>query len=239
MPLIRCFTTTHGAVVSIWKITETTEQLLSMLHRHDYFIDKISSLSPGSRRIKEVLSVRLLLKEICGKDRVVLYDSWGRPFLGMDEIGDFYSLSQSKIKTSHSDTTSYKKKYCCNYDESISITHTEGYAAVIYKKDLNILSRVGVDIERIGIKVSRVVSRFLSKTELNFIGDDPLAWHIAWSAKETAFKILGHDFYDLQHKTQIVHYDLLKGSLTLAVFGGRFLKMNFVSTSDYVLVWSD
>ena len=79
---------------------------------------------------------------------------------------------------------------------NISISHTATHIAIA----LHPTCRVGIDIEKIGNRAERVVSRFMSANELaqlpqedtsytNGITDRALAIHMAWSVKEAVFKI--------------------------------------------------
>ncbi|QNF31910.1 4'-phosphopantetheinyl transferase superfamily protein [Adhaeribacter swui] len=69
----------------------------------------------------------------------------------------------------------------------ISISHTHDQVAVLVSKDY----RVGIDIERIQSKVLRVKDKFLSETEKQFLTNDLVELTIAWSAKETLYKLHG------------------------------------------------
>ena len=118
----------------------------------------------------------------------------------------------------------------------ISISHTHGYAAVI-SSDVP----VGIDIERIGNRVEKVVSHFLKQEELVTLAlysDAVPALHLAWSAKEAAFKILGQEYYDLQHLTTISHINVSQKTMSLNVEGRpRSLIVHYDYTEDYVLAW--
>lgn len=118
----------------------------------------------------------------------------------------------------------------------ISISHTHGYAAVI-SSDVP----VGIDIERIGNRVEKVISHFLKQEELVTLAlysDAVPALHLAWSAKEAAFKILGQEYYDLQHLTTISHINVAQKTMSLNVEGRpQSLIVHYDYTEDYVLAW--
>ncbi len=260
----------------IWNINETEEELLKSLSHPEYFAEKIANLKPGSRRLLEVLAVRRAMKELFyGEEQEVVYDEHGKPSL---KAGRPY----------------------------VSISHTHGYAAVI-SSDVP----VGIDIERIGNRVEKVVSHFLKPEELVtlalysdtipslrslpsyrkvspvflrslpsckkvspvflrslpscrkvspvFLRSLPsckkvspvslrslpsskkvssLFLHVAWSAKEAAFKILGQEYYDLQHLTTISYVDIAQKTMLLKVKGRRRpLIVHYDFTEDYVLAW--
>ena len=69
-----------GALLGIWQLHESQEQLLQMLdNRHWYtaFLDKVTS----DTRKKEWLAARVLLKELCGEEKQIVYYKNGQPFL--------------------------------------------------------------------------------------------------------------------------------------------------------------
>ena len=118
----------------------------------------------------------------------------------------------------------------------ISISHTHGYAAVI-SSDVP----VGIDIERIGNRVEKVVSHFLKQEELVTLAlysEAVPTLHLAWSAKEAAFKVLGQEYYDLQHLTTISHINVSQKTMSLNVEGRQQpLVVHYDYTEDYVLAW--
>lgn len=198
----------------IWKITESEEELRAELSHPELFAKKIERLKPGSRRLLEVLAVRRAMKELFyGTEKEVLYTEEGAPYLAH---GPF-----------------------------ISISHTDGYAAVIASEE----APVGIDIERRGNRVQKVVSHFLRPEEIAVLEmsvvnsqsstvDSELLLHLAWSAKETAFKILGKAYYDLQNLTTVQYVDLDKKILLLAVEGRAVpLQIHYDFTEDYVLTY--
>lgn len=124
-----------------------------------------------------------------------------------------------------------------NNSKHISISHTNDYVAVIADEQ----SPVGIDIERRGTRVQKVVSHFLRPEELELLsqtGDMDLALHLAWSAKEAAYKVLGHEYYDLQHLTTIKCMDMNRQTIELhAVHRELPLALNYSYTEEYVVVW--
>ena len=118
----------------------------------------------------------------------------------------------------------------------ISFSHTKQYVAVI-ASDVP----VGIDIERRGDRVQRVVPQFLTPDEVTVLSLTPdidLAFHLAWSGKESAFKVLGQSFYDLKKLTSIVCVDMERKLILLHVEGRELpMRIHFDFTEDYVLTW--
>ena len=118
----------------------------------------------------------------------------------------------------------------------ISFSHTQGYVAVIASE-----VPVGIDIERRGDRVQRVVKQFLTPDEIAVLALTPdidLAFHLAWSGKESAFKVLGQSFYDLKKLTSITLVDMEQRMVHLRVEGRpEPMHIHFDYTDDYVLTW--
>lgn len=194
----------------VWKITESEEELRASLGHPEYYAEKVKNLKPGSRRMLEVLAVRRAVKELFyGEEQCIGYDAEGRPYLMADD----------------GERVPY-----------ISISHTNGYVAVIADDH-----PVGIDIEQRGHRVQKVTSHYLRHEELSLIAltpDADLSLHLAWSAKEAAYKVLGRPYYDLQHLTTVTSIDFGKKQLVLAAEGRvEALIVHFDYTEDYVLAW--
>ncbi len=200
----------------VWHITESEAELRASLQHPELFASKVANLKPGSRRMLEVLAVRRALKELFyGVEQQIDYDEHGRPSLHSEEEGQ-------------------RPPY-------ISISHTADFVAVITSDH-----PVGIDIERRANRVSRVTSHFLKPDELARLlllskQDDALMslfLHLSWSAKEAAFKVLGPEYYDLQHLTTISMISVETRLITLEVKGrSRPMNFHFDYQDEYVLVW--
>ena len=72
MPLYRTYIEGEF-LLGIWKSDETTEQLLASLEHKDWYREKLAVLS--EKRKHEWLSVRVLLKALCGRkgDSLLLF----------------------------------------------------------------------------------------------------------------------------------------------------------------------
>ena len=89
------------------------------------------------------------------------------------------------------------KPYLEDPSAYISISHTNNYAAVIYHPQ----SEVGIDIESYSEKPSRLAPRYMSNMEINQIQDQDKYIEgslLAWSAKESMFKIMPDDSVDFR-----------------------------------------
>jgi len=200
-------------LIQIRPIVETIDELRAGLEHPEYYFDKVEKLKPDSNRLHEILAVRCLLRDMLGEELHICYTAEGAPYLD--------AIPQGYDSVPH-----------------LSISHTRGYMAVA----LNEQRPIGIDIELRGNRVQRVVSHFLQPIELETlhagVGEEQylLALHLAWSAKEAAYKVLGRAYYDLQNLTTIEHLDWEKKQLRLAVKGRvQPLLVHFDYTETYVV----
>ena len=83
----------------------------------------------------------------------------------------------------------------------VSFSHTRGHVAMALAP-----CAVGVDIEQHGGKALRIASRFLNDGELARVNVSPspeVAAVAMWSAKETAYKIIGQGVYDFRRTLNV------------------------------------
>lgn len=69
----------ESTLLGVWKIEETRDELLSLLSHHEW-VQNIYSIRSESR-VLEVLTARILLKELLGEEKEVYYSSSGKPIL--------------------------------------------------------------------------------------------------------------------------------------------------------------
>lgn len=79
------------------------------------------------------------------------------------------------------------KSQVMNGNGFVSLSHTIGLAGAIFHRD----TPVGIDVDFIREKILKIGSRFLDKSEIEFLEKDPLHYTMAWSAKESIFKCQG------------------------------------------------
>ena len=108
----------------------------------------------------------------------------------------------------------------------ISISHTIGYVAIILSKDFE----VGIDVEYVSNRVSRITSRYLRSDEPF---TDLRSQLIAWCAKETLYKLFSEEHLALQEMKvnfALDHVTNLRSNIDI----------KFVSevTHDYVLTYA-
>lgn len=162
MPLIKKQRLDEGTWFALWQMTEALEQLPAPAH-----VDLSAFHSP--RRKRETLTEYLLLKELTEAFKELTVD--------LKEPTDDPRL----VIRHNEDGAPLVDGY------HISLSHTEGWAAMI----LSETHKVGVDIEYVSERVNRVASRFIRWDEQQSTLAERL---IAWCAKEAVYK-----FFTEQH----------------------------------------
>lgn len=91
------------------------------------------------------------------------------------------------------------KPFLADHSYHITISHTKNYVAILLHKNRT----VGIDVETISDRVSRVAGKFISADE--FIDSSKKVVHqlLHWSAKETLFKIMEEDEIDFREHLHI------------------------------------
>lgn len=84
---------TESTLIGIWKMEECRDELLSLLSHHEW-IENIYSITSESR-ILEILSARILIKELAEEEKEVYYNDSGKPFL----VDQSYHISVSHTKS--------------------------------------------------------------------------------------------------------------------------------------------
>ncbi|HKL72483.1 MAG TPA: 4'-phosphopantetheinyl transferase superfamily protein [Marinilabiliaceae bacterium] len=135
--------------------------------------------------------------------------------------------------------TNNGKPFFKNNNFGFSISHTNGYAAVVVAED----QLVGIDIEHPSPRISKLAWWFLNAKEQAFINSDaPEVYHaLLWCAKETAYKVV--DFPGLEFKNHIITQPFSaeeEGTFKTHVLLDRKwteYELNYFTTNDYYLVW--
>ncbi len=120
----------------------------------------------------------------------------------------------------------------------VSLTHTRGYAAAIYHRELP----VGIDLELIREKILRIGTRFLAESELNFLHSLPAHYTMAWSAKESIFKCHGKKGVSLRENILLDPFDsdatLIRGKIHGTNFKDHHYKVQVEQNENHVLTYT-
>lgn len=130
--------------------------------------------------------------------------------------------------------------YLRNLPLAVSISHTDGYAAVLLKPN----GAAGVDIERRHPRVLKVRSRFLSSEEDAMISERDAADHalIYWCAKEAVYKMMRAGEVDFARHIFVEPFDIAAAGGEIRVremrtAEGRTYSLRYEVTPEFVLVY--
>jgi 4'-phosphopantetheinyl transferase EntD len=82
----------HQSIIGIIPILPDSEQLLSQLMQKEWYLPFLEKMSES--RKCEWLSVRILLKELLGKEKEIRYNPSGKPYLS--DFSHYISISHTK-----------------------------------------------------------------------------------------------------------------------------------------------
>ncbi len=146
----------------------------------------------------------------------------------------FELLGEEKIISKHPDG----RPFLIDKSYKISISHTKDYVVILLSASHN----VGIDIEMISDRVTRLYDKFISDNE--YINSDNEVVHqlLHWSAKETLFKIMKESEVDFKEHLRILPFDPLeKGVFKAKEFKTIKQKeycIHYEVFEDAVLTWT-
>jgi 4'-phosphopantetheinyl transferase len=131
------------------------------------------------------------------------YHQISAPNVRLQWLSSRFSLQQV-AKTREMDVMKdhFGKPHLVNDSRFISISHCDGYAAAIAAE-----ATVGVDVERVHPRVQRIKNRFLSDEELKLLGTSDASLMLAWSAKESVYKMHGEKKLLFKEQIRIEQHD--------------------------------
>lgn len=198
-----------GVSLGLWQMDESPEQLFDLYPHLLPYRSSLDDKYKNDGRKLEFLAIRALMYEMLrvnGASKGLL-----------SHAGDFTHNGQGKplFRGYH-----------------VSISHTEGYAALILSKK----SEVAVDIEYMSDRVERIASKFLRKDER---ADSLDAKLVHWCAKETVFKLFSEEnllFEDMRVKPFDTMADWACDVENLK--SGKTARVDFELAMDFVLTYS-
>lgn len=130
-----------------------------------------------------------------------------------------------------------RKPFLKDHSVHISISHSTRYLAVM----MHPIAVVGIDIEEISSRVSKVYKRFLSAEEQSYLlPDDIQSLQIAWSAKECLYKMIGKESSDFAATLRLHPFDATtsKGSLQADYLNKKQrYTLHYHRESTYIVVY--
>jgi len=123
-------------------------------------------------------------------------------------------------------------------DGHISISHSGSLVGLLYSA----VDMVGLDIERISSRPSKITKRFMKDEEVAFVEDDGSGKAItrAWCSKEALFKVLGDNHYALKEDFTLIA-NISAGSSSAAFYVRPFVgnqEVSFLDIEDYCIAYT-
>ena len=138
--------------------------------------------------------------------------------------------------------TEHGKPVLKDHSEYLSVTHTANYSAAIISSS----SRVGIDIELLRDRITRVADKFLSQEEQAGIGSEHLIekLYVIWGAKESLYKLYGKPEVEFKRDIIIDSFDYICEGIghcharMHSPEGEAFYDVYYEKTDDYMLVYA-
>ena len=129
------------------------------------------------------------------------------------------------------------KPYLSDQSYQISISHSGKWIAVMAHPT----RAVGIDIEYPSEKIAKLYTRFLSITEQEELsnGIDIRQLQLAWSAKESLYKIIGKQAVDFSKQLRIFPFEVkLEGKMSAEHIPTKArYQLNYIQSAAYTLVY--
>lgn len=97
----------------------------------------------------------------------------------------------------------HNNPYLIDIKGFVSLSHTNNYAVAV----VSLEEEVGIDIEKVSDKLSRVAHKFLSPSERIFAGNDLFKMCVYWCAKESLYKWYGKKNLSFQENIHIESFE--------------------------------
>lgn len=186
MPLFNSFTINKNCIWGVWQISESEQDLHNLLGGN-IKKNELAHITNPKRRI-EWLAARALANAL------------------------IHQFTENRQNYSLICKDEYGKPYIKNSDWHISISHCAFYAVMILHKTQS----VGIDIEHISPKISRIIPRICTEAELGWAGNDISKLTMLWCAKEAIYKYYGKK--KLNFKTDIKINGAMKEGVLLGEY---------------------
>ena len=129
------------------------------------------------------------------------------------------------------------KPFLADNSQHISISHSKNWIAVIVHPNLE----VGIDIECTNPKIEKVYTRFLSEIEQKeiYLEKDTRKLHLAWSAKEALYKVIGKEAVDFAKQLRIMPFEIKNKGKISAIHIPKLQQYNlfYLQNQAYTLVY--
>ncbi len=109
--------------------------------------------------------------------------------------------------------------------QTIAITHAQNRVGLFLSKQNK--QALGLDLEYVSERISRLQQKFMNEQELAFVQNDLVKATLIWSAKETLYKLYGKKGLDFRNNMQIDHFVLSKKGHFMGTIKNEILHQSF------------
>ncbi|MCQ2974190.1 MAG: 4'-phosphopantetheinyl transferase superfamily protein [Bacteroidales bacterium] len=187
------------------------------------------------------------------EDSSVLFDMLF-PYLDETEVEQFQCLTHERRKCEWLASRilifnllgKYQRVYYNQYgkpfieeDYNISITHSYDMAGVLLSRR----KTVGLDVEKMNLRILKVENKLLEQTELNELKDDNKiqSLYVNWCAKEAMYKACGIREIDIKSNFRLEYFDYkdqgeVYGFITKGDYRRKIL-IHYSTFEEYMIAW--
>ena len=132
-----------------------------------------------------------------------------------------------------------RKPFLLNNSYNISISHSHHLTSILISRFM----RVGIDLEYMSHKISKIAGRFINESEKITENSDLVRYHlyIHWCAKEALYKICDKRDINFKRNLRIEPFEPdERGSITGTVdnvYGHDTYQLKYFQMDNYVIVW--
>jgi len=116
----------------------------------------------------------------------------------------------------------------------LSISHTEGYAALM----LSPTSACGIDVERLSDRALKLAPRFMSHQELSDFVISERRAVLCWSAKESVYKIVGRMAVDFRESMRVCSVTGNDHGVLVMQCSDKLFEVGYSFIDGAVLTWT-
>jgi 4'-phosphopantetheinyl transferase len=162
----------------------------------------------------------------------IVSDKRKREFLGIRVA--MKELLGREVETGHYDDG---KPFLSDNSYQISISHSKNWIAVMAHPTC----AIGVDIECPNHKIQKIYTRFLSEVEQRDLsnGKNINQLQLAWSVKESLYKIIGKEAVDFANQLRIFPFEVkaLGEIIAQHIPTKKLYQLRFIQNPAYTLVY--
>lgn len=133
-----------------------------------------------------------------------------------------------------------RKPFLLDNSLHISISHSRNFTSILLSR----FKRVGIDLEYMSHRISKIADRFINENEKITSSPDLLRYHlyIHWCAKEALYKVCDKKNINFRKNLTIEPFTpenegVIRGTVD-NILGVSTYELNYRRMDDYIIVWT-